>query len=73
MKKVFYTLMCVVLFSLTSCYEDDLNALKNEQQALAERVLALEMWQKDVNDNIASLHDLVSSLEQRDYVTGVTT
>lgn len=72
MKKVFYTLMCVVLLSLTSCYEDDLNALKNEQQALAERVLALEMWQKDVNDNIASLHDLVSSLEQRDYVTGVT-
>ena len=72
MKKIVFALLCLVMLPLTSCYEDELNTLKNQQQNLADRVLALEMWQKQVNDNIISLQNLVASLEQRDYVTGVT-
>lgn len=72
MKKLFLALISLVLLPLIACNDDEIEALKAEQQALAERVLALEMWQKQVNDNIASLQNLVSALEQRDYVTGVT-
>ena len=71
MKKVFFALICLALLPLTAC-NDELEQLKAEQEALADRVLALEMWQKQVNDNIASLQNLVAALEQRDYVTNVT-
>ena len=62
----------MVLLPLISCSDDELDALRTEQEALSQRVLALETWQAQVNENIASLKKLVESLEQRDYVTGVT-
>lgn len=72
MKKIIFVLLCVILLPLTACVDDEIDALKAEQEALSNRVLALETWQKQVNDNIASLQNLVAALEQRDYVTGVT-
>ena len=72
MKKLLFALMGLLLLPLSSCINDELNALKAEQGALANRIAALESWQKQVNDNIASLQNLVAALEQRDYVTSVT-
>ncbi|MBQ2838851.1 MAG: CotH kinase family protein [Muribaculaceae bacterium] len=72
MKKLLFALISLVLLPLISCSDDELDALRTEQEALSQRVLALETWQAQVNENIASLKKLVESLEQRDYVTGVT-
>lgn len=72
MKKLLFALISLVLLPLISCSDDELDALRSEQEALSQRVLALETWQAQVNENIASLKKLVESLEQRDYVTRVT-
>ena len=72
MKKFLYTLMGLLLLPLSSCNDDELEALKAEQNALANRIAALETWQKQVNDNIASLQNLVYALQERDYITSVT-
>ena len=72
MKKFLYALMGLLLLPLSSCNDDELEALKAEQNALANRIAALETWQKQVNDNIASLQNLVYALQERDYITSVT-
>ena len=72
MKKIIFALLSLVLLPITSCSDDEIDALRAEQDALAQRVLALEAWQSQVNDNIASIKKMIESLEQRDYVTGVT-
>ncbi len=72
MNKIIFLLLSLVLIPLTACNDDEIEALKANQEALSNRVLALETWQKQVNDNIVSLQNLIAALEQRDYVTGVT-
>lgn len=69
MKKVFlYALLAVGSWGVTGCDYDDDDIWKavNEQ---ADRIAALESWQKQVNENIAALQTLVN---EGDQITKVT-
>lgn len=60
--------MAFTLLTIVSCkYDDDelWNAVNNHE----ERIAALETWQKQANENIAALQQLVSTM---DYITSVT-
>ena len=48
MNKIIHVLLSLVLILLTACNDDEIEALKAEQEALSNRVLALETWQKQV-------------------------
>lgn len=66
-------MLCAGTFGLSSCsdkYDD--TELRNSVSGLEDRVTALETWQKSVNTSIASLQSVVSALENRNYITGVT-
>ena len=45
-KKFIYALISLIIIPLSGCNDDELDALKAEQEALSDRVLALESWQK---------------------------
>ena len=63
--------MCA--FGLPSCSDDyDDSELRNNLENLEDRITALEEWQKSVNMNIQSLQSIVSALENRNFITGVT-
>ena len=63
--------MCA--FGLPSCSDDyDDSELRNNLENLEDRITALEEWQKSVNTNIQSLQSIVSALENRNFITGVT-
>ena len=63
--------MCA--FGLPSCSDDyDDSELRNNLENLEDRITALEEWQKAVNTNIQSLQSIVSALENRNFITGVT-
>lgn len=63
---------CLSMLSLSSCSEYDDTWIKDAIEDLSGRVAALEDWCKTANSNISSLQELVSVLEQNDYITGVT-
>lgn len=64
-----FALSAFVLF--TGCKYDD-DKVWEELDKQAERIAALEQWKETVNGNITTLQGLVSALENKDYVTGVT-
>ena len=76
MKKFKYyagLLLIAVAVSVTSCGEDyDDTAIKNDIADLQSRVEKLETWCTTVNGQISALQGLVSALEAKDYVTGVS-
>lgn len=70
---VLYFSMCICTWGFYSCSDDyDDTWIKETTEDLKGRVAALEEWQKSVNTDIQSLQNLVSALEQNDFVTGVT-
>lgn len=66
-----FVLFVPCLLSLSGCYKDDIDDLKNSQKDHEERLTALEQWQATVNGNISSLQGVVYALENNDYVTSV--
>ena len=60
--------MAFALLAVASCKydDDDLWSAVNDHE---ERISALETWQKQANENIAALQQLVSTM---DYITAVT-
>ncbi|MDR1340452.1 MAG: DUF4988 domain-containing protein [Prevotellaceae bacterium] len=70
MKKVFSILMALLAFC--SCDKYNHEALENELNDLKSRVAALEEWAETVNSNISALQNLVATLQNGDYVTGVS-
>ena len=60
--------MAFALLAVASCKydDDDLWSAVNDHE---ERISALETWQKQANENIAALQQLVSTM---DYITSVT-
>ena len=57
---------------MSDCAKDDIDDIRKELQEHDSRLASLEEWQQSVNTSIASLQGLVSALEDKDYVTGVT-
>ncbi len=57
---------------MSGCAKDDIDDIRKELQEHDSRLASLEEWQQSVNTSIASLQGLVSALEDKDYVTGVT-
>ena len=71
-QRFFSLLLLFAMIFTAGCSDDELDRLREDQKALEQRVAALELWQQQVNDNIAALQNLVNLLDGRDYVTGVT-
>lgn len=74
MKRFNYILGMVLsaMLLFTGCMKEDIDELRKQQEENASRIAALEAWQATVNGNITSLQQLVSALENADYVTSVT-
>ncbi len=70
LQSILFILSCSLLFS--GCMKEDIDELRAQQADNAARIAALEAWQKTVNTNITALQGLVSALETKDFVTGVT-
>lgn len=71
MKQLLFLLLAATL-TLCGCSEQDLAEIRAEQARIDARLSALEEWQKTVNIQISSIQSLVSALEDKDYVTGVS-
>ena len=71
-QRFFSLLLLFAMIFTAGCSDDELDRLREDQKALEQRVAALELWQQQVNDNIAALQNLVNLLDGREYVTGVT-
>lgn len=72
MRKITSLLLLVLIMTLGSCNNDELDEIRCAQAKLADRISSLEAWQKEINENISSLQSVIKALEDKDYVTGVT-
>ena len=70
----FWTVLLIggLFLGMSGCTKDDIDDIRKELQEHGSRLTSLEEWQQSVNTNIASLQGLISALEDKDYVTGVT-
>lgn len=68
---LFQYLFCSLLL-LAGCQREDINALRRDLDAQAERLAALEAWQREVNNNIGTLQALVDAMRNNMYITSVT-
>lgn len=64
-------LICVLMLGLSSCKYDD-SGVKEDIKKLDERVSSLERWQTTVNTNIKALQGLVAALQDKNFVTKIT-
>lgn len=68
-----YALLLVTAMAVFGCSKDyDDTAIKNDISDLQSRVEKLETWCTTVNSQISALQGLVTALEAKDYVTGVS-
>ena len=68
-----YALLLITAMAVFGCSKDyDDTAIKNDISDLQSRVEKLETWCTTVNSQISALQGLVTALEAKDYVTGVT-
>lgn len=72
MRKITSLLLLVLIVTLGSCNNDELDEIRCAQAKLADRISSLEAWQKEINENISGLQSVIKALEDKDYVTGVT-
>lgn len=72
MRKITSLLLLVLIMTLGSCNNDELDEIRCAQAKLADRISSLEAWQKEINENISGLQSVIKALEDKDYVTGVT-
>lgn len=61
--------MCVCAMGLSACSLDE---VRQDIDALENRVAALEEWQASLNSDIMALKQLVAGLEERNLITSVT-
>lgn len=61
--------MCVCAMGLSACSLDE---VRQDIDALENRVAALEEWQASLNSDILALKQLVAGLEERNLITSVT-
>lgn len=61
--------MCLCAMGLSACSLDE---VRQDIDALENRVAALEEWQASLNSDILALKQLVAGLEERNLITSVT-
>lgn len=71
MIKYLLVIVFSVCLSLGGCDSNDVDALRRELDKQAERIAALEAWQKEVNNNIVALQGLVDAIGKGKYITSV--
>ena len=69
MKLKHFVWMAFALIVISSCKYDD-DELWNRVNDHEARIAALETWQKQANETIAGLQELINTM---DYITAVTT
>lgn len=68
-----YALLLLAAITVFGCAKDyDDTELRNDISDLQSRVEKLETWCTSVNSQISALQGLVTALEAKDYVTGVS-
>lgn len=64
-------IILLLLLLTAGCEDRDTEALRQELERQAERLAALEAWQKEINENIATLQALIETLQKGKYITSV--
>lgn len=73
MKKIkLYALSLLATVAMFGCSKYDDTELRNDVNDLKSRVEKLETWCNTANGQISALQGLVTALEQKDFITGVT-
>lgn len=73
MKKIkFYALSLLAAVVMFGCSKYDDTELRNDVNDLKSRVEKLEAWCNTANGQISALQGLVTALENKDFITGVT-
>jgi hypothetical protein len=72
MKKFLSFFMTALLIMIGGCKKYDDSPLREDITDLKNRVAYIEQWVESVNSNIAALQSILNSLQDSDYVTGVT-
>jgi hypothetical protein len=65
-------LMLLFVVMAIGCDDGELVQLQRDVKDLQSRVTTLETWCNTANTQICALQGLVTALEQKDFVTGVT-
>ena len=68
--KFLFLSLCFFAIKSSSCKYDD-TELRNNIQALENRVMTLEEWKTTLNKSIESLQTIVTSLETKNFITKV--
>lgn len=63
-RKIMFILFSIIIIA-SSCVNSDLDNIR-------ERLTSLEKWQTSINQEITSLKNILSALENKDYATSVT-
>jgi hypothetical protein len=71
MKRTLTIIGAAALLAIGGCQNYDDSSLWGELDSQAKRIAALGAWQKTVNNNIGALQNIVSALQENDYVTRV--
>lgn len=72
MKIKLYALSLLATVAMFGCSKFDDTELRNDVNDLKSRVEKLETWCNTANGQISALQSLVTALEQKDFITGVT-
>ena len=68
----YYTMLLVATVVMFGCSKYDDSELRNDVNDLQSRVEKLEKWCETTNTQISALQGVVTALEAKDFVTGVT-
>lgn len=73
MKKIkLYALCFIAAVAMFGCDKYDDTELKKDVNDLKSRIEKLEIWCNTINGQISALQGIVSAMENKDFVTGVT-
>jgi hypothetical protein len=71
--KKFLCMSMLALLTFGGCEKFDPAYIESEVNDLKNRMTAIEQWATTVNSNITALQGIVATLQNADYITGVTT
>jgi hypothetical protein len=71
--KKFLCMSMLALLTFGGCEKFDPAYIEGEVNDLKNRMTAIEQWATTVNSNLTALQGIVATLQNADYITGVTT
>lgn len=63
--------ICLLGGLFLGCEDEDVKELRRDLDKQAERLAALEAWQREINNNLGALQALVDALKNNKYITSV--